>query len=313
MTRTVDVIGNRAVNFHAPVHRAGMHDNRVGLGIGQLFPRPTRSGGNTRALTARSPPHPSARVARLQLIITTSAPSSPAFMFVRTPRRQIPRPLLASGCRGRQGARGFPSCPARSEIRTRDPAMGNVAADCHGQPVQPAPLAAGEWSAHPVSACVGCSWLAVPRPAFSTAQFTFCASRSTCAGIAMAHHQKVRVQWRSASAAVSISVSALFSGWIAPWTYSSQSAPRRFARQFKAGLCAGSNSRRNMLIWVMPSSAPANAFRRCGSARQLVPAPRSRIKVRNSRPGVDVPMPRRVILGKCSDGHSAQMRTAAHG
>ena len=100
------------------------------------------------------------------------------------------------------------------------------------------------------SACVGCSCR--PSPAFRTAQFTFCASRSTAPEAGWRTTRRSGCIAFSVSA-VSISVSPFFTEeWATDMFITS--APSRLPASSKDAWVRVEFSK-NMLIWVMPDRA----------------------------------------------------------
>ena len=99
-------------------------------------------------------------------------------------------------------------------------------------------------------AWVGCSWR--PSPAFSTAQLTFCASRSAAPELGCLTTRRSGCMALSVSA-VSISVSPFLTE-LAPTAMFITSAPRRLPASSKEA-CVRVEFSKNMLICVIPASA----------------------------------------------------------
>jgi hypothetical protein len=140
------------------------------------------------------------------------------------------------------------------------------------------------------SACVGCSCR--PSPAFRTAQFTFCARRSTAP----------EWGWRTTSRSGCIAFSVIaVSIRVSPFLIDDAcidmfitSAPSRLPAISKLA-CVRVEASKNMLIWVSPSSGAAHAP--CCRVRHRHSGRRDRGSVRISS-GCRGSIPRRCVCRK---------------
>ena len=182
--RAIDVVGESSVNLDPAVHRAGVHDDGVGFGAGELF------GIQPEAVVIFAFGRDEAAVHPLFLqrsIITTSQPAAPRACR-RRPRRPSRRP---GGHQRRRADRRMRLSILPSsrmfERATREWAMSPQIATFRrcSRPLARRIVNASN------SAWVGCSWR--PSPAFRTAQVHLFGQQVHAPGMRMPHHQKIGV------------------------------------------------------------------------------------------------------------------------
>ncbi len=128
------IVGDRAIDLDPAVHRPGMHDDRIRLGVGQLLRiqsvEPEKTPWHSAPARATY-----ARVAA-RSIITTSAPARPAAMSwnTLTPKAEISAGISVGGPTTRTW---HPIVVNRWMFDRANAGMRDVAADRHRQPADP--------------------------------------------------------------------------------------------------------------------------------------------------------------------------------